>query len=109
MIMVQIVHYERRDFKVVWLGGARGGLRDQEVRDIAQLVHINEHSLPPVDLVEAHFLVPQSKLLSIEAYPYHVVSSVSVKVNDERPDDRFSTHVVQPKCGCSPSYVRDPC
>ena len=96
MIMVQIVHYERRDFKVVWLGGARSGLWDQEVRDIAQLVHINEYSLPPVDFVEADFLVPQSKLLSIEAYPYHVVSSVSIKVNDEGTNNRFSTHIVQP-------------
>ena len=41
LIMVQIVHNERRDFKVVRLGGARGGLGDQEVRDITQLVHIN--------------------------------------------------------------------
>ena len=106
--MVQIVHYERRDFKVVWLGGARGGLGDQEVRDITQLVHINDHSLPPGDLVEAHFLVPQSKLLSIEAYPYNVVSSVSIKVNDERPNDCFSTHIVQPKRGRSASYVRYP-
>ena len=82
MIMVQIVHYERSDFKVVWLGGAWRGLRDQEVRDITQLVHINEHSLSPIDLVEADFLVPQSKLLSVEAYPYHIISSVSIKVND---------------------------
>ena len=109
MIMIQIVHYERSDFEVEWLGRARGGLRDQEVRDIPKFVHINEHSLPPIDFVEADFLVPQAKLLSIEAYPYHIISSVSVKINDESPDDRFSTHVVQPKCGRSPSYVRYPC